>query len=206
MEDSAVHKLHDLFRLMWTSEICPDEWKCGTIIKLPRKENLADCNNWRGITLLSVPGKVLGAIILERICESLEQHIREGQAGFRKGKSCADQIFILSNIFEQSVEWRREIVINFIDFKKAFDSLHRPTIWNNLQSYGLPMKIINIIRLMYDGSTSCVRVRGINTERSEITSGVRQGDVLSPVLFIIVLDWVVRKTCDISDGIPWVDG
>ena len=206
VEDTAVRKLHDLFHLVWSSETCPEDWKCGTIIKLPKKGNLADCNNWRGITLLSVPCKVLAEIVLERIYESLEQRMREGQAGFRKGRSCADQIFVLRNIIEQSVEWRRGVVINFIDFKKAFDSLHRPTMWNIIRSYGLPQKIINIIRMMYEGTTSCVRVGGTNTERFEITSGVRQGDVLSPVLFIIVLDWVMRRTFDISDGIPWVDG
>ena len=191
--------------MVWDSEVCPDDWKRGTIIKLPKKGNLADCNNWRGITLLSVPGKVLAMIILERIYESLDERMKEGQAGFRRGRSCGDQIFVLRNIIEQSVEWRRQLIVNFIDFKKAFDSLHRASMWNILRSYGLPIKIINVIKLLYDGSTSCVRVGGTNTESFEITSGVKQGDVLSPVLFILVVDWIMRRVVEDEDGIAWVD-
>ena len=200
----GVEKLHNLLRLVWESEICPEEWKRGTIIKLPKKGNLAECGNWRGITLLSVPGKVMAMIILDRIYETLDEKMREGQSGFRRGRSCADQIFVLRNIIEQSVEWRKEVVINFIDFKKAFDSLHRPSMWNILRSYGLPIKIINVIKLLYEGSTSCVRVGGRNTESFEMTSGVKQGDVLSPVLFIVVVDWIMRRVVEEEDGIDWV--
>ena len=143
-------------------------------------------------------------IILDRIYETLDEKMREGQSGFRRGRSYADQIFVLRNIIEQSVEWRKEVVVNFIDFKKAFDSLHRPSMWNTLRSYGLPIKIINVIKLLYEGSTSCVRVGGRNTESFEITSGVKQGDVLSPVLFIVVVDWIMRRVVEEDDGIDWV--
>ena len=97
------------------------------------------------------------------------------------------------------------MIINFIDFKRAFDSVHRPTMWKILRSYGIPIKIINVIKLLYEGSSSCVRVGGSNTESFEITSGLKQGDVLSPVLFVIVVDWIMRRIIDGEDGIVWVD-
>ena len=204
VQGMGVSKLHNLLNLIWEAEVCPEEWKYGTIIKLPKKGNLADCGNWRGITLLSVPGKILAMILLDRIYEAIDGRIREGQAGFRGGRSCADQIFVLRNIIEQSVEWQRQLVVNFIDFKKAFDSLHRNSMWKILRSYGLPMKIINMIKLLYEGSKSCVRVGGTNTDYFDITSGVKQGDVLSPILFIVMVDWILRRTVDGEDGIEWM--
>ena len=204
VQGMGVDKLHNLLNLIWEAEVCPEEWKHGTIIKLPKKGNLAVCGNWRGITLLSVPGKVMAMILLDRIYEALDGKMREGQAGFRGGRSCADQIFVLRNIIEQSVEWQRQLVVNFIDFKKAFDSLYRPSMWKILRSYGLPSKIINMIKLLYEGSKSCVRVGGTNTEYFNITSGVKQGDVLSPILFIVMVDWIMRRTVDEEDGIEWM--
>ena len=118
VQGMGVGKLHDLLNLIWEAEVYPEEWKYGTIIKLPKKGNLADCGNWRGITLLSVPGKILAMILLDRIYEAIDGRMREGQAGFRSGRSCAYQIFVLRNIIEQSVEWQRQLVVNFIDFKR----------------------------------------------------------------------------------------
>ena len=98
------------------------------IVKLPKKGNLSDCNNWRGITLLN------------RVQNAVDQTLREEQAGFRKGRSCTEQIFALRNIIEQSLEHQKNLVINFIDFKKAFDSVHRPSLWKILKHYGIPAR------------------------------------------------------------------
>jgi hypothetical protein len=68
--------------------------------------------------------------------------LRKVQAGFRQGRGCTDQIFALRNIMEQCIEWNAPVVINFIDFKKAFDSVHRETLWKILLSYGIPPKIV----------------------------------------------------------------
>ena len=151
-----------------------------------------------------MPGKILAMIILECFSVKLDECMREEQAGFRIGRSCSDQIFVLRNIIEQSVEWQRQLIVNFIDFKKAFESIHRPSMWEILRSYGFPNKILNIIKLLYDGSTLCVRVGGTNTESFDITSGVKQGDVLTPVLFNMVVDWITMRIFDDEDGIVWV--
>ena len=72
----------------------------GIIVKLP-KIGLADCNNWRGITLLSVPGKILCRVMLDRMKTAIDKILRKEQAGFRAGRSTMDQIFCLRNIIEQ---------------------------------------------------------------------------------------------------------
>jgi len=94
--------------------------KKGIIVKLPNKDNLSDCNNWREITLLSAPGKVFTRVLLNRLQNEVDQTLREEQAGFRKSRSCTEQIFALRNIIEESLEHQKDLVIKFTDFKKAF--------------------------------------------------------------------------------------
>ena len=84
--------------------------------------------------------------------------------------------------------------MTFIDFKKAFDSINRDTMWKILRYYGIPEKIANIIKCLYEGFTSAVRVDGSPSKEFLITTGVLQGDTLVPFLFIIVLNYVLRNT------------
>ena len=99
--------LHPLFKAIWISGTVSNDWKKGIIIKIPEKGALTDCNNWRDITLLSVPSKILGRIIYNRVCAAVDDHLRKEQAGFRKGRGCTDHIFALRNIIEQCAEWQR---------------------------------------------------------------------------------------------------
>jgi hypothetical protein len=85
-------------------------------------------------------------VLLNRIDTELDDTLRKEQAGLRKGKGCTDQIFALKNIIEQCIEWKSPLYINFIDFKKAFDSIHRETLWTILRSYGVPDKIVTLIK------------------------------------------------------------
>ena len=96
--------LHHVFNKIWNKEVMPVDWQRGVIVKLPKKGNLEVCDNWRGVLLLSVPGKVLCRIIIDRIKGEVENVLRKEQAGFWTGRSCIDQIFILRNIIEQCVE------------------------------------------------------------------------------------------------------
>ena len=96
--------LYGLFEKIWEEEEIPLEWKEGLLIKIPKKGDLGLCSNYRGITLLSVPGKVLNRIILERLKGPVDHTLRDHQAGFRPGRSCTDQITALRIIVEQSIE------------------------------------------------------------------------------------------------------
>ena len=121
-----------------------------------KKGDLSNCNKWRGITLLSVPGKVLCATLLNRVKDDLDKRLREEQAGFRSGRSCSEQILTLRNIIEQSCEFNQKVFINFVDFKKVFDSIHRESVWKIAKIYGIPEKYINIFKNLYLNSSCCI--------------------------------------------------
>jgi len=142
---SVAEQLAELFNMIWQDLEVPQDWKKGVIIKLPKKGSLKDCNNWRGITLLSTPSKVFSRVLLNRLQDAVDCTLRDEQAGFRRRRSCTEQIFTLRNIIEQSLEHQQDLIINFIDFKKAFDSVHRPSLWKILTNYSIPKKtqIIN---------------------------------------------------------------
>ena len=98
--ETAVKMLYSLFSKIWEKEEVPAQWKEGIIIKLPKKGDLGDCSNYRGIMLLSTPGKVLNRVLLERMKEAVNPKLRDQQAGFWRNRSCADQIVSLHIIVE----------------------------------------------------------------------------------------------------------
>ena len=202
--DISTKILTTFFRFVWDSNVIPEDWMKGLIVTLPKKGNLQFCDNWRGITLLSVPSKVFCRILLGRLDSAIDKRLREEQAGFRKGRGCIDQIFTIRNIIEQCLEWNSPLYINFIDFQKAFDSLHRGTLWKILQSYGVPDKLIVLIKLFYYHFECSVVVDGKLSEWFPVESGVRQGCIISPILFLVAIDWIMRKTTsDKPRGIQW---
>jgi hypothetical protein len=199
-----VGELTHLFNLIWEKEEVPVDWGQGVIVTLPKKGSLSDCNNWRGITLLSVPGKAFCSVLLNRLKDEIDHTLRQEQAWFRSGRSCCEQIFTLRNIIQQSQEFRAPLLINYIDFKKAFDSIHRESLWKIAKIYGVPDKYINIFKSLYRSSSCCVRTKCGNTIMFEIVTGVRQGCILSPFLFLLVIDFIMKKTVgDRSLGIQW---
>ena len=131
--NTSTDMLYNLFGRIWEEEKTPREWAEGHIVKLPKKGDLRQCENYRGITLLSVPGKVLNRIILNRLQESVDKRLQDQQAGFRRDRSCTDHIATLCIIIEQSIEWNTSLHINFIDFEKAFDSLGRTALWSLME-------------------------------------------------------------------------
>ena len=120
----------------------PKTWKQGLIVKIPKKGDLTECRNWRGITLTSVPSKVFERVLIDGIRNGVNSTLRYEQAGFRSGRGTVEQIFILQNIIEQVVEWQATLYITFVDFEKVFDSVHRESLWKIMESYGIPCKIM----------------------------------------------------------------
>ena len=199
----VTRKLEEVFKIIWKNEEIPEDWQKEDIIKLPKKGDLENCNNWRGVTLLSVPSKVLGRVIIVRIRDALDNKLRKEQAGFRRGKGCMQQIFILRNIIDQCLEWNNPLFINYVDFRKAFDSIHRESLWRIMKYYGIPSKIISLVKMSYKNFSCAVEHEGKLSKWFPVMSGVRQGCVMSGFLFVLVIDWIMRKTTRRKRGIQW---
>ena len=201
---TSTEMLYELFGKIWETNEVPDDWKEGYLIKLPKKGDLRECKNWRGIMLLSTAGKVLNRIILERLKVVVDKRLRDEQAGFRKERSCTDHIATLRIILEQSLEWNSPVYTTFVDFEKAFDSVDRDVLWKLLRHYGIPEKYITLIQKTYDNCSCRVIHNGVLSELVEMLTGVRQGCLLSPFLFLLVIDWIMRQTTEQHrDGIQW---
>ena len=104
-----------------------------------------------------------------------------------------------------SMEFDSSLYIHFVDNEKAFDSLDRDTLWKLLRHYGIPEKIITLIRNTYDGMTCKVAHVGRLTESFQVKTGVRQGCLLSPFMFLVAIDWIMKTTTQKNrrNGIQW---
>ena len=196
--------LQGLLIRIWDQEYIPLEWREGILVKLTKKGDLSLCKNYRGIMLLSTAGKVLNCIILERMREAVDRVLGENQAGYRPSRSATDQITTLRIIMEQSLEWRTPLCINFVDYEKALDSLDRNVLWDLMANYGIPSKIISLVKNTYEGTNCRILHEGGLTESFSIESGVRQGCLLSSFLFLLAVDWIMKETTTgLRNGIQW---
>ena len=124
----------------------------------------------------------------DRIRDGVNSKLRDEQAGFRSGRGTVEQIFILRNIIEQVVEWQATLYITFVDFEKAFDSVHRESLWKIMESYGIPCKIIHMVQMLYEDSECSVLDESEESEWFKVKTEVKQGDVMSGFIFLIVVD------------------
>lgn len=202
--ETAVNTLEELFRCIWDKERIPDDWKKGIIVKLPKKGDLTCAGNWRGITLLCIPAKIMGKIIIRRLRDQVNAKLRKEQAGFRPGRGTREQTFTLRNIIEQSLEWNVSLYLVFIDYMKAFDSIHQETLWKIMKLYGVPSKFIRLVRMFYTDVKCSVVSEGGLTNWFNVKSGVKQGCVMSGFLFLLVVDWIMSQAVKANNtGIKW---
>jgi hypothetical protein len=203
--EALFDDLYILIVQIWNSEHFPDDWKKSILIPIFKKGDKTLCKNYRGITLIDVAYKIVEAIVLSRIRTPVDQSLRENQSGFRPGRSTIDQIYTLRQVLETRREFRRPTIIAFIDFKAAFDSVDRKRMYQLLADFGLPSKIVRLVEQMYMGSENVVRAASGTSAPFSVLTGVKQGALLSPTLFIIVLDFVLRAAMSGCRGV-WIDG
>ena len=128
--------------------------------------------------------------------------VLDEQSGFRPAHSTSDHLFSLNQLFSNAVEFREPLHVCFIDLRKAYDTVNRPALWTVLQKAGLSPKIVRLIKELHTDTTSRVRMSGTYSRSFNTNNGVRQGCVMSPALFNIFLDTVVRQAlAGMKDGV-----
>uniref|UniRef100_A0AAQ4PCE6 Reverse transcriptase domain-containing protein n=1 Tax=Gasterosteus aculeatus aculeatus TaxID=481459 RepID=A0AAQ4PCE6_GASAC len=152
------------------------------------------CANYRGITLLSLPGKVYSKMLERRVRLIVEPRIEEEQCGFRPGRGTTDQLFTLSRIKEGAWEYAHPVYMCFVDLEKAYDQVRREKLWEVLREYGVRGSLLGAIQSLYAQSESCVRVLGSKSKAFPVGVGLRLGCALSPILFVVFMDRISRRS------------
>ena len=158
----------------------PEQWSEIDLIPLPKSGDLGDTGNYRGINLSSVVAKVINKMILNRIQPKIDPFLRRNQNGFRPGRSTVSHILAIRRIIEGVQHKNLKAAIIFVDFKKAFDSVHRGKMFQILKAYDIPPNLLNAIQIMHENTKAKVITPDGNTEFIEIAAGVLQGDTLAP--------------------------
>ena len=183
--------LIQIFNKIFQMGYFPLQWGVATIVPLFKKGDRDLCDNYRGISLLSITSKLFTSIINNRLYNWAEENnkINEEQAGFRRNYSTIDHIYTLhcmaSNCLYGSK--RSKLYAAFIDFQKAFDTINREKLWEILKKIGVSTKMINILKAIYLHVKAKIRQGYENSDEINCPLGLRQGCLLSPVLFSLLI-------------------
>jgi hypothetical protein len=195
----AIVWLTKLFNIIFRSNKSLDEWRRSILVPIfKNKGDVQSCTNYRGIKLMSYTMK-----LWERITEHRLRgvtNVTENQFGFIPGRSTMEPIFLIKQLIERCREQKKDLHAVFIDLEKVYDKVSRNIMWWALYKHKVSIKYITLIKDMYDNVVTSVRTSDGDTNDFLINIELHQWSALSPYLFALVIDEVIR---DIQDGIPW---
>lgn len=176
-----------IFQTILEQERIPKNLKDASIVHLyKRTGNRQSCDNHRGISLLSVSGKIIARIILNRLLSHLEDGILpESQCGFRAGRGTVDMIFATKQLQKKCQEQNIDLYTTFVDFTKAFDTVSRTWLWKIMGKFDCSSRFISMVRQFHDGLKAYVVDEGDHSAPFEVTNSVKKGCVLAPTLFTL---------------------
>ena len=196
LKDDAVKVLHPLCQQIWKTQQWPQDWKRSVFIPIPKKGNAKECLNYCTIGLISHTSKVMLKILHARLQQYMNCELPDAQAGFRKGRGTRDQMDNIRWIMEKAKEFQNNIYFCFIVYAKAFDCVDHNKLWTILKEIGIPDHLACILRNLYAGQEATVRTGHGTTDWFQIWKGVHQGCVLSPCLFNLYAEYIMRNGLD----------
>src|SRR5574337_223955 len=164
----------------------------SVFIPIPKKGNAKECSNYHTNALISHASKVMLKILQARLQQYVNRELPDVQAGFRKGRGTRDQIANIRWIMEKAREFQKNIYFCFIDYAKAFSCVDHNKLWKILKEMGMPDHLTCLWRNLYAGQEATVRTLCGTTDCFKIEKGVRQGCLLSPCLFNLYSEHIMR--------------
>ncbi|RUA06843.1 MAG: hypothetical protein DSY43_01110, partial [Gammaproteobacteria bacterium] len=192
-----VPYLTQLFNAMFHKGHYPKTWTKSILVPIYKKGSINNPDNYRGISLTSTFSKIFTHVLNKRLQVWAEENevIWEGQAGFRRGYSTIDNIFVLHSVIQKYLARHKKVYIAFVDYKKAFDMIDRTILWDVLKRNGISGRMYYILKAMYCSVQSCVRCDSGCSEYFACTKGLKQGCVLSSFLFTLMVQEILSSVC-----------
>ena len=162
---------------------------------MPKRGDLSQPNNYRPITLNSVFSKIYTMNLNQRLLNWAEDHdvLITNQFGFRAKKSTVDAVFILHGIISHTLGHKKKLYAAFVDFCKAFDRVDRRILWYKLMCSGVSSKFVSVIKNIYSVVNLCIRCDKTVSQSFVNSVGVKQGDALSPLLFLFFINDIAQE-------------
>jgi hypothetical protein len=194
-------EIHKLIKLIWNKEEMPHQRKASIVMPIHKKGDKTECSNYWGISLLPTSYKILSNILLSRLIPYAHKIIGDYQCGFQRTRSTTDQIFYIRQILEKKWEYNGTVHQLFIDFKKAYDSVRREELYSILIEFGIPRKLVGLIKMCLNETYSTVRTGKNLSDKFIVQNGLKRGNALSPLTFNFALKYAVRRVQRKEEGL-----
>jgi hypothetical protein len=198
--ETIVLHMKDIIDDIWYTARWPDDWCMSEVVALPKVTGTYLCNKHRTLSMISHASKVLIEIIRCRINPYIRDIVADEQFGFCPGKGTTDAIIALRHIIEKVTKRQNtQLWLMFIDYAKAFDTVNHDVLWSALLEFGVPHHLVWLLKGLYSKTKGQMRIGKSHTTPFDIGKGVRQGCILSPMLFNLCGEMIMRMVAEDLD-------
>ena len=194
--------LHSICQQICKTQKWPQAWKRSVFIPIPKKGKAKECSNYCTIALISHSSKVMLKILQAMFQQYVNCKLPDVQAGFRKSRETRDQIANICWITKKAREFQKNIYFSFTDYTKAFDCVDHNKLWKILKDMGISHNLTCFLRNLYEGQEARVKTVHGNTDRFQIRKGVHQNCILSPCLFNLYAEYIMRNS-GLEEATSW---